>query len=713
MTQHVKCGSKMLILTLLISANLAQARMLSDSSEEEELLDLYGDTEMIGIATGSLQPIAKAPAVATVISALDIQTSGATDVDQLLETVPGLHVSRNALGYNPIYTFRGIHSTYNPQVLVLINGIPISNLFQGDRSLIWGGMPVNSIKRIEVIRGPGSALYGADAFAGVINIVTLSGNDIPENEFGVRFGSFDTKDAWAKIGFDWQNFSVGLVLEMHTTDGQDEIIDSDLQSYLDLNTGTFVSNAPGSVSLSRENFDARLDIVNGNWQLRSGIQLRRDWGNGAGVAEALDPVNRWKSDRYNADLTYHNDGSADFWDIQAQVSYFQTSIETENDMRIFPTGSDLSLIGLGGVYPDGLIGNPESFERHYRGNLTAIYSRLEQHQFRFGLGYTFSDLYKVKESKNFGPDPITGESLPLGNPVIDVSDSPYVFMNEGDRTNIYAYVQDVWYLADDWELTTGLRFDDYSDFGNSTNPRLALVWTTSQKLTTKVLYGQAFRTPSFSETQSINNPVLLGNPDLEPETLSSYELAFDYRATADLKLALNLFYYDWEDIIKFTPDESSNTKSAKNVGHQTGKGMEFEMDWAISERWKMSANYAWQESVDESTNNTIGLVPESQVYLALDWTITKNISLHNQINWIMSRKREFNDNRDKIDDYAVLDITLRYQPISGDWGADIIIRNVTDSDAREPSVWSIPQASILNDLPLEGRNMYAQFYVKF
>lgn len=138
MKQHIKCGSQMLMLSLLVAANLVQAQTLSENIEEDELLDLYGDTEMIAIATGNLQTTAKAPAVATVISARDIQISGATDLDELLETVPGLHVSRSALGYNPIYTFRGIQSAYNPQVLVLINGIPISNLFQGDRSLIWG-----------------------------------------------------------------------------------------------------------------------------------------------------------------------------------------------------------------------------------------------------------------------------------------------------------------------------------------------------------------------------------------------------------------------------------------------------------------------------------------------------------------------------------------------------------------------------------------------
>ena len=151
--------------------------------DEEALFGLYGDEEFISIATGSRQPIAKAPAVATVRTAQDIQNMGATDLDEVLETIPGLHVSRDPFGYQPAYIFRGIYSKFNPQVLVLINGVPLTNLFHGDRGLIWGGMPVNAIARVEVIRGPGSALYGADAFAGVINIVTKNFDDLEDSSF--------------------------------------------------------------------------------------------------------------------------------------------------------------------------------------------------------------------------------------------------------------------------------------------------------------------------------------------------------------------------------------------------------------------------------------------------------------------------------------------------------------------------------------------------
>ncbi|MGH8604119.1 MAG: TonB-dependent receptor plug domain-containing protein, partial [Gammaproteobacteria bacterium] len=88
------------------------------------MLQVYGNEELITIATGKKQPVSKAPAVTTVITADDIKAIGATDIDEILETVPGLHVARSAIGYDPIYTIRGVFSDFNPQVLVLINGIP-------------------------------------------------------------------------------------------------------------------------------------------------------------------------------------------------------------------------------------------------------------------------------------------------------------------------------------------------------------------------------------------------------------------------------------------------------------------------------------------------------------------------------------------------------------------------------------------------------------
>ena len=134
--------------------------------------------------------------MASVITAEDIALIGATTLDEVLETVPGLHVSYFMTSYSRIYSIRGIRSDTNPEVLILINGIPKTNAFYGDGGRFHVGMPVEGIARVEVMRGPGSALYGADAFSGVINIVTKQKHDIKGTSVGVQAGRFDTQRAW-------------------------------------------------------------------------------------------------------------------------------------------------------------------------------------------------------------------------------------------------------------------------------------------------------------------------------------------------------------------------------------------------------------------------------------------------------------------------------------------------------------------------------------
>lgn len=663
------------------------------ADDEEALIELYGDEDVISIATGSAQPISKAPAVASVITASDIKEMGATDIDEVLETVPGLHVSKSSLGYNPIYTFRGIYSGFNPQVLMLVNGIPITNLFNGDRNLVWGGMPVENISRVEVIRGPGSAVYGADASAGVINIVTKRAKEIDGFDAGSRLGSFDTHDAWVQYGNNLGGFDVAISAEFRDTDGQDEEITVDAATF----QGT--SLAPDSVNTGSENLDVRLDISRQNWQFRSGLQRRRDVETGAGIAEALDPNGTYESDRWNADLTYDNPALTDTWGLKAQVSFFNTSQESDEDTLLFPANSFLP--GPIGPFPDGVIGNPEVWERHLRYNLTGVFTGFENHSIRTGIGYNHQEIYKVKEEKNFGLD-ADGNFIVPGSPKVDVSDSPFVFLPEKHRNNTFAFVQDVWNLATDWELTAGLRYDNYNDFGDTWNPRLALVWSARHDLTAKLLYGQAFRAPSFSEFRNQNNPVAIGNSDLDPEEMETLELAFDYRPQDHLRIGLNLFTYKWDDIIRFTP-------VAENIGEQEGYGAELEFDWKINRNLKIISNYAYQHSEDKNLDENSGNAPQHQFYIRAPWEFMPNWSIVPQWNFVMDRDRVEGDVRDDIDDYDIFDLTLRSKAFSNRWEVAVSARNLFNKSAFEPSQSSAFGAAIPNDLPLARRSFWGEF----
>ena len=651
----------------------------ADYDDEEALIELYGDEETISIATGTVQPISRAPAVASVITANDIKEIGATDIDEVLETVPGLHVARAATN-NPIYTFRGVYTQANPQVLMLVNGIPITNLFVGDRNQIWGGMPVESISRIEVIRGPGSALYGADAFAGVINIVTKTAMDIDGVEVGSRLGKFDSRDVWALYGKKLGKFDVALMAEWGETDGHDEDVDSDFA------TGFGTSLAPDSINTEAENIDVRLDVSTGNWQLRAGLQDRKDIGLGAGPGEALTP-STYDSERWNVDLNYRNQNFNN-WDLQAQTSYFTTSQETDENLQVFPPGT----FGL----PDGLISTPQVWERHQRYNFTALFTGFHKHSIRSGLGYTHSEIYKVEEEKNLGAGVVPGV-------LTDVSDTPFAFLPEKHRNNSFAFLQDVWQISNDWELTAGLRYDDYNDFGDTWNPRAALVWAARHDLTAKLLYGEAFRAPSFAEFRNQNNPVALGNTDLDPEEIKTLELAFDYRPKDNLKLGLNLFRYEWDDIIRFT-DSGGGTLTAQNGGEQEGYGFEFEFDWKLSRTLNLLGNFAHQESEDKTTREDAGNAPENQFYVRTNWEFLPGWHIAPQWNFVLDRKRPPTDTRSDIDDYDMVDLTLRHKSFNDKWEFALSGRNIFNKRAFEPT-----STSIVGDLPLARRSYFGEF----
>ncbi|MGX4675737.1 TonB-dependent receptor plug domain-containing protein [SAR92 clade bacterium H246] len=688
----------------------------ADESEEVELAGFYGEDDFVSIATGEVQPIAKAPAVASVITADQIKAMGIRDIDQALETVPGLHVGRDIIGYNPLYTFRGISADFNPQVLMLINGVAITNLFQGDRNVVWGGMPIEAISRIEIIRGPGSALYGADAFAGVINIVTKDPEEIGSGSAGVNVGSFDTVDFWLSNAGTYGDLSYGAVIELHKTDGADPVITSDAQSFLDLLTGTEASNAPAGVDLERDNIDLRVELAYKKLRLRGGLQIRDNFGDGAGAAQTLGPDNKFQSKRYNVDLTY----SEEFFNnlaVDFQISHFDTSQEVIGDFVVYPAGSTgpfLDQFGapIFGVFPDGVIGTPEIFENHTRVGFTAQYSGIEKHDISFGSGYYEGAIDKVTEEKNFGRNPATPLPILPGDPVVDVSDTPFVFLTEDERQNSYVYIQDVWQFSNDWQLTAGLRYDDYSDFGTTTNPRLALVWSTSYELTTKFLYGEAFRAPSFAQTRAINNPLILGNLELQPEQIKSYEVAFDYRPSYDLRLNLNFFYYDWTDIIQFVPDSSESIRTAQNVGVQTGKGLEFEARWSVSESLELTGNFAWQDSHDELANAPAANSPEKQVYFRSDWQIDNSWQMNVQASWVMDRNRTYDDFRAPVGDYVLVDMNIRNK-LSEDVEVALIVNNLLDEDAFEPSPNAMPVPFIPNDLPLAGRSFIGEIRYKF
>jgi outer membrane receptor for ferrienterochelin and colicins len=679
-------------------------------AEDSLLLMLSGDEQLVSIATGAPQPVSKAPSVATVITAADIKATGATDLSEVLETVPGLHVSRSDFLWKPLYSIRGILTQMNPEVLVMLNGVPMTTGLYGDRGRLMAGFPLEHVSRIEVIRGPGSALYGAEAVSGVINIVTKTASETDGTESGLRAGSFSTYDGWVQHGGRAGEVDVAAYLRLGHTDGFRRTIEADAQTVLDSAFGTHASNAPGPISTGYDSIDARLDLSYDKWRFRTGyIGRPNNHSLGAGVADALDPISAANAHYANADLTWHDARFSQNWDLTVQASYYDIA-ETNSDVILFPAGSALPLPLPGGTGSTiGMVGRPQNWERQERLNLSALYGGFEKHKLRVGAGYNVDDVYKTTETKNFtfaGNVPVC---INFDCSMVTATEANgLLYLSPHVRRSYNAYAQDEWGFAPDWTLTAGLRHDRYSDFGGTTNPRLAVVWDTAYNLTTKLMLGRAFRAPSFVELYTLNNPVSFGNPDLKPETIDTTELAFAWQVQSNLRTGLNLFHYRMKDVIRWIANADPTTgNTAQNAGNQRGNGLELEFTWDAITDLRLLGNYAYQHSIDENTNQDAGLAPHHHAYLRTDWRVVSGWTLSGQVNHVADRKRQAGDSRAQIADYTTTDLTLRANRLHNDLELALSVRNLFNANAREPTSGAAA-INIPFDLPLPGRSVYLE-----
>lgn len=665
----------------------------------------------ISIATGNSTPLDKAPATASVIYAAQIEAMGARTLDDVLETVPGMHISLSALSrLDSVESIRGIHTGFNSQVLMMLNGVPVQFSSSGGRPALFR-LPVANIDRVEVIRGPGSAVYGADAYAGVVNVITKDAGSIKHTKIGARTGSFNSRELWLQTSAEWNGIAFAFDASYQDSAGDSSRkIYTDLQSSLDTAFGTKASLAPGALSTRYQILDSHLALSTDRLQFNLWNWLSTDAGVGAGAAQALDPNGRDDSDLLMADMTYHFQKNDADWDNSIRLSHMYYNEIAQFTLAppgsIVPIGADGNVdfvTPVGAVlFTDGLKGRPGGITKDTKFDFVSIYSGFESHRIRFNFGKRLQSA-NPRESKNFGPGVLDGVPLPnvVNGYMTDVTGTAYVFLVDKSRAVNYLSLQDEWSIRNDLDLTAGLRYDKYSDFGDTTNPRIALVWGVTEKLTTKILLGSAFRAPSFSELHFKNNPVSLGNPDIQPEQINSEELSFNYRPTDKLQTTLTFFTYQAKKMIDFIPDSNAQIKVAQNANAQNGEGFEWELNWRPAQYLQVGFSYSLQNAVDSKTNARIADAPGRQAKANINWQITPDWSLNSQFGWISDRERPVTDLRPPISDYSLVNVTLNRKNLLPDLDLQLAVRNAANADAREPSSGTIP-----DDYPLESRSFW-------
>jgi iron complex outermembrane receptor protein len=609
-------------------------------------------TTTVTISTSTRQALSKAPSVVSVITAEDIRATGATNLTDILQGVPGVYLRINQFGYRPLVSLRG---TASKNALIMVNGAPMRDLIWAT-GIFWKGLPAGMIERVEIIRGPGSALYGSDASSGVINVITKTAGTIRGSEAGIRVGSFDTRTAWLQHGQDWNGYDIGLTVEASTTDGHRPFIARDRL------------NQAGHAELGYDNLDLRLSVSRDHWRVMAEHVQKDNYGIGITGGSYLDPVTRAKDRLTSIAWLYSNRSIAADWGLDAEIRYRDLEYSSGN--------------GFWDV-PGTLLSQQRAAEQRFNAEASLVYAGFNGHELRFGGGYVWQDLYFVERIDN---------------------GVPTFFAPEQARRNSYVFLQDVWRLSERWELTAGARYDRFSDVGSTFNPRAALVWQTTDRLTAKLMVGRAFRAPSFLELYA-QTGATTPNADLKPEVATTWDLSFAYQASRDLNLGVTVFDYLQKNPIV----DAGGT--FRNVEPHRIRGIELEAIWQASHTLRLSGNLT-SRRVDDEQYTQLRVpdhfaIPRRDAYLRADWGFRPKWNLNLQANWTGKRAKALTDTRPALGSQTVVDTTVRYFHGSV-WEFAAGIRNLFDADAREYAGTRIPE-----HLPLPRRNIYAEVRYKF
>lgn len=669
-------------------------------AKEEDLLRVYGNSDLVSLAIGYEQSSKDAPASVTVFTQQDIQRTGATSVMEALQWVDGVHIG-NSRGLNPVVSIRGLGDGVNNQVLFLVNGLPLNDVVNSGPPLTWD-YPLFHVSRIEIVRGPTSALHGAEAIAGVVNIITKAPEEIRGVEFGANAGRFDTKATWVLAGTIFEDWALSFGLQARSTDGHDAIIGADDQTRVDNMFGTNASLAPGSINLQRDDYVFHANAkYKDSWQLRIGYQKIDDAGTGVGIANALDPDGSIDTTLLTADANFRHSINPDV-DVTATLSFLQH--ENGSSFALFPAGAADNQL------PEGMLLDVDFTSTHIRGSFNTLYKGFDNHTLNVGMGFDDAKLRDIDTSKNFGLD-LDGVLTPFpffAN--VDVHGVPG-FLDPQDRTLYYVYLQDEWRFAADWLFTAGIRYDNYSDIEDAVTPRASLVWHASQRSTVKLIYGEAFRPPSLVEMFSNTGGLFLGNRNLDPEKSRSLELRLDTRWSERFSTSIGAYRFEMDDLIVLgsdVPQSAASPIEFVQSGDADGEGVELSATFSVNDTFNLSAFVARQTFDDR--DDAAYHAPQTLVSTKANWQFAPKWNLFAGVKWVSDRDRTYNDPRSTIADYTWSTLSLRRNEFAGMFDVSITINNVFDDDAREPTDSPL---GIPGDIPLSERTYLLQVRASF
>jgi iron complex outermembrane receptor protein len=551
------------IILVSISSSLAQAQ--NNPKDPTEIpLEQLNKLEVYGASKFS-QKVSEAPASISIVTSKDIYRYGYQTFDDILRSLTGFYVT-----YDKNYAYVGVRGfgltgDYNSRILLLIDGHRLNDNIFGSTG-IGTDFPIalDLIDRVEVVRGPGSSLYGTNAFFAVINVITKHGRTFDGGYGTINAGSRQKYQGTVTFGQLYNN-GIDILLAGSYAGGK-----GNRRLYFP------EFDDPGSNNGIAEDADTdRSASVFANISFR-GLNAQfsfKDRTKRIPTASFSTVFNdrRFQTTDHTAylDLKFEHKFN-NIWDFSTR-----TFVDMYDDKGDYPVDNST------GGDPQIIINKDYASGRWWGGEAQVTRRIAGKHHVIAGTEWRYS--FRANQL-NYDEDEY------------------FLYLDKRlTTTEIATFIQGEYAIRENFLLSTGLRYDHYSTFGSSTNPRFALVYSPWEKTTVKALYGHAFRAPNLFELYYQDGISSKANPQLHPESIRTLELVLEQHIGRKFRAAGSVYSYRVRQQITQAMDPDDGFIVFANSGRIRAQGLELDLEAKDVCGIDTRVSYALQETKSITT----------------------------------------------------------------------------------------------------------------
>jgi len=638
------------------------------------------------VATVTKQNELYQPYIISVFQGNELEKLGISNLKEALLLVPGVDMATdNSNTQTPI--FRGSNPLAYGQSKLFIDGVSVNNLFL-DAYSEYLSFPIEMIKRIEVVRGPGSKIDGFNAYAGSINVITYAENfkGFESNDKLVfKYGSYDYKMGGFFKTYKTDDLKVFVDFFYQEDDkklpaGPDGLSQGAL-SLLPVFDNRALSQT-GDAPLWLKEYSLGANVEYKDFSLKARM-LEHTKGSAYGINLALpQESDRVKLPSYYLDLGY--DKEIGDYEINLNVGIKYDAFDSYS--KLAPDGLNLGVIFQDGIYGEHFAAQQTLYQSSY-----LKYAGVDSHLFTAG--------YRIIKEETIDMSSKLSNRATGDVELVDYTDT-LPFFDKDAKRNIFIFsLQDEFQFSDYISFIYGFNYENTSYKDAGFEPRISMVYQRDSENIFKSMYSRSHRNASWQEMFTMNNSARVGSIDLEPETVDAFEFAYIRKFSADSYLQTNLFYLLNKDQIY----NSSIDPEYRNAVDTDIYGFELEYKGNISSADELYLNYSYVDGKsymqDEDRSESIPNVAHHLAKGYYVYNLNSNLSLSGIAKYVGSKERVYGDTREKVKAYSTFDSSLYYKDTKYKYCVTLSMKNIFNTNITYPS----PPNTYSHDYEQEGR----------